>query len=218
MRGRKIKVKAICRKNDNILCRCIESAYIFWNFVVEYNCWLFGGETEASGVSLYQVGDRIIYGSNGVCVIDEIKMIEVPRSDELKAYYIIKPFYQECKISVPVDTKMFMRPIISGEEARALIESIPQVDAKPYYNTALRQLQDYYEKKLSSHNCGDLIELTVSLHRKRAEVLGQKRKFGAIDERYMKRAEDLLFGELAVALDLPKTEVRDCVAEKLQQL
>ena len=167
---------------------------------------------------MYQVGERIIYGSNGVCVIDEIRMIEVPHSDEEKAYYIIKPIYQECKISVPVDTKVFMRPIISCDEARSLIDTIPQVDAQPYFNTALRQLQDYYEKKVNSHCCNELIELTVSLHRKKAQLLAQKRKFGAIDERYMKRAEDLLFGELSVALDIPKSEVRECVVEKLQQL
>ena len=167
---------------------------------------------------MYQVGDRIIYGSNGVCVIDEIKMIEVPRTDELKAYYIIKPMYQECKISVPVDTKMFMREIISADEARALIDTIPQVDAQPYYNTALRQLQDYYEKKISSHSCVDLIEMTISIHRKRKQLLEQKRKFGAIDERYLKRAEELLFGELSVALDVPKTEIREMVGKLLEQM
>ena len=73
---------------------------------------------------MYQVGEKIIYGSNGVCLIEEIKMIMAPKSDEEKAYYIIKPMFQECRISVPVDTKMFMRPIISEEEALALIERI----------------------------------------------------------------------------------------------
>lgn len=165
---------------------------------------------------MYQVGDKIIYGSNGVCVVEEIKMIEVPHTDEEKAYYIIKPVFQECRISVPTDTKMFMRPIISNEEARALIDGIPGVAAEPYYNTALRQLQEYYEKKLSTHSCADLVELTLSLYKKREQVLSQKRKFGAIDERYMKRAEDLLFGELSVALGIQKNEVRGYIAARLE--
>ena len=116
---------------------------------------------------------------------------------------------------MPVDTKMFMRPIISREEALALIDGIPQVDAQPYYNTALRQLQDYYEKKIGTHSCADLIELTISLHRKKEQVLAQKRKFGAIDERYMKRAEELLFGELSVVLEIPKNEVRQFISNRL---
>ena len=75
---------------------------------------------------------------------------------------------------------------------------------------------EYYEKKLSSHSCSDLIELTISLHRKKQQVLEQKRKFGAIDERYMKRAEDLLFGELSVVLDIPKHEVRQFISSRLE--
>ena len=164
---------------------------------------------------MYQVGEKIIYGSNGVCLIEEIKMIQVPKSDEEKAYYIIKPMFQECRISVPVDTKMFMRPIISEAEALALIESIPTVEATPYYNTALRQLQDYYEKRIASRSCEELVSLTLSIYRKREEMLSQKRKFGAIDERYMKRAEDLLFGELSVVLGITKGDVRARVQEKL---
>ena len=164
---------------------------------------------------MYQIGDKIIYGSNGVCVIEGIKMIEVPRTDEMKAYYVIKPVFQECRISAPVDTGVYMRTIISPEEAHALLDTIPNVEPKPYYNTALRQLQDYYEKKLAAHDCAVLIETLLSIYRKREELLAQKRKFGAIDERYMKRAEDLLFGELSVAFSVEKADVRRMVADKL---
>ena len=197
------------------MCHCIKSAYIFRKIVIEYICWMSIGGTETRGVNMYQVGERIIYGSNGVCVIDEIKMIEVPHTGEEKAYYIIKPIYQECKISVPTDTKMFMRPIISVEEAQALIDGLANLDAQPYFNNALRQLQDYYEKRIATHDCGELASMLVALYRKREQMLSQKRKFGAIDERYMKRAEDLLFGELSVVLDTTKAEIRQMVKDKL---
>ena len=110
-----------------------------------------------------------------------------------------------------------MRAIITVEEANALLDVVPRVEPKPYYNTALRQLQDYYEKKLAAHDCGILIETLLSIYRKREEVLAQKRKFGAIDERYMKRIEDLLFGELSVALGVEKIDVRRMMADKLNE-
>lgn len=165
---------------------------------------------------MYQVGEKIIYGSNGVCVIDEIKLIEAPHTQQLQQYYVIRPMFQECRISVPVDTSVFMRPVISAEEARALVDSIPGIDAQPYYNSALRQLQEYYDAKLSTHRCEDLIELTMSLHRKKMKTVEQKRKFGAIDERYMKRAEDLLFGELAAALEISKDDVPRYIQDRLE--
>jgi len=106
--------------------------------------------------------------------------------------------------------------LLDFAEARALIDGIPMVDAQPYYNNALRQLQEHYDTKINSHSCSDLIELTISLYRKKQKMQEQKRKFGAIDERYLKRAEDLLFGELAVALELQKQEVRQYIVARLE--
>lgn len=166
---------------------------------------------------MYEIGERIIYGSNGVCSIEGIQMLEVPHSDEKKAYYVIKPMYQDCTIAVPVDTKMFMRPIITQQEALCLIDSIPQMEAEPYYNSALRQLQEHYENKMSSHSCRDLIELALSLRKKKAHMMELKKKFGAIDERYLKRAEDLLFGEFSVVLEIPKTEVRQYISNRVRR-
>ena len=57
--------------------------------------------------------------------------------------------------------------------------------------------------------------MTMSIHQKRKEADENKKKLGAIDERYMKRAEDLLFGELAVALGIEKHEVQSYIAGKL---
>ena len=164
---------------------------------------------------MYQIGEKIIYGSNGVCVIEGFKNLEVPHTMEEKVYYIIKPMFQECRISAPVDTKMFMRPIISVDEAQSLIDGLADLDAQPYFNNALRQLQDYYEKRIATHDCNELASMLVALYRKREQMLSQKRKFGAIDERYMKRAEDLLFGELSVVLDTTKAEIRQMVNDKL---
>ena len=164
---------------------------------------------------MYQIGEKIIYGGNGVCVIDEIKVIETPHTGEAQQYYVIRPMFQDCKISVPVDTTVFMRPVISQAEAEDLVDSIPRVEVEPYYNSALRQLQEYYDAKINTHRCEDLIELTMSLHRKKLRTLEQKRKFGAVDERYMKRAEDLLCGELSAALEIPRDDERRYIEDRL---
>ena len=36
------------------------------------------------------------------------------------------------------------------------------------------------------------------------------------DEKFLRRAEDLLFGELAVALNIGREEVRDYISDRLQ--
>ena len=163
---------------------------------------------------MYKPGDRIIYGSTGVCRVKEITTPDFEK-DKSRKYYALEPVYQDGVIYTPVDTKVFMRPVISREEAHDLIDQIPTMQTEAYHNNVLRELEEHYNEYLKSHDCGDLLELGRSIYMKRKELLSQHRKFGAVDERFMKRAEDLLYGELAVALDIEKNKVEAYIAERV---
>lgn len=163
---------------------------------------------------MFQPGDMIVYGSTGVCEVQEITTPDFEK-DKSKQYYALSPVYQDGLIYTPVDTKVFMRPIITRKEADALIDRIPEMETEPYHNKALRELEEHYNAYLKSHNCEDLIELVMSIYIKKQDLLSQHRKFGAVDERFMKRAEDLLYGEFAVALGIDKSEVGAYIAARV---
>ncbi|HBN86195.1 MAG TPA: hypothetical protein DDZ89_20420, partial [Clostridiales bacterium] len=76
---------------------------------------------------------------------------------------------------------------------------------------------EHYKMALNTHNCLDLIELSMSIYAKKQFVEQQKRKFGAVDEKYLKCAEGLLFGELAAALNIPKDKVPKYIAERVDK-
>lgn len=161
---------------------------------------------------MYKEGELILYGNTGVCRIVEIKERSFANSHEKHMYYVLKPLYQDCTISTPIDNpKVFMRPIISMEDANQLIDMIPNIQAEAYHSRVLSQLSEHYNAALKTHNCEDLLELTMSIYAKKQDAEQQKRKFGATDERFMKRAEELLFGELAAALNIPKESVPEYI-------
>lgn len=165
---------------------------------------------------VFNIGDLIFYGSTGVCRVKDITPRDFSGADENRLFYTLIPLYQDCVISVPVNTtKIFMRPIISKEEAERLIDTIPTIRAKAYHSRVLRELADHYEASLKTHDCAELIELTMSIYAKKQYAEQQNRKFGAIDERFMKRAEELLFGELAAALGIPKESVPDYIVGRI---
>ena len=165
---------------------------------------------------MYQTGDLILYGRTGVCRVEDITKVKQRGSAEEQSYYVLKPLYQNCNITTPVEnTRVYSRPIISREEAESVIASIPTVKPEAYHNRNLNQLREYYKSRMETYNCLDLIELTMSLYVKKREAEAQKRKFGAVDERFMKEAEDLLFGELAAALGIARDEVRGYIASSL---
>lgn len=166
---------------------------------------------------MYQTGDLIVYGSTGVCKVREIKEQSFPTTGEKRLYYVLAPLSGDCVISAPVDSdKVFMRPIISREEAERIIERIPHIHVQVFYSRVSRELSEHYEAILKSHNCDSLLELTMSIYAKKQALLSSKRKFGAVDERFLRRAEDLLFGELAAALDISRDRVQDYIASRVE--
>ena len=68
---------------------------------------------------------------------------------------------------------------------------------------------------LKSQIFEDLIDLTMSIYAKKENMHRQKRRFGTVDERFLKQAEDLLFGELAAALEIPRSEVRGYITARV---
>ena len=86
------------------------------------------------------------------------------------------------------------------------------MEASPYQNRNLNQLREYYRAWLERFDCESLIGMTKSLYLKKQEAESQKRKFGAVDERYMKEAEDLLYGEFAAALEIDRDKVENYIA------
>jgi CarD family transcriptional regulator len=165
---------------------------------------------------MYQIGDWIIYGDMGACHVTEIKTIDSSWLGDSQLYYVLKPLSQNCMISAPVDsTKVFTRPVISKREAERLVDGIPSIEAQAYYSERVHELAQHYKTYIVRHDCGDLIELTMSLHAKKRHTGEEKGRFGAVDQKFMNQAEDLLFGELSVALGIPREAVAGYIASRV---
>lgn len=169
------------------------------------------------GDDVFRIGDLIFYSKTGVCEIVEITEKESEVFGK-KNYYILRPLYQECDISIPVDNKkVYMRPVISEDEVNSLIDAIPEMDAQAYYSQNLNQLKDHYRQLMDTHSCENMIKIAKSVRTKQKEVEANKRKLGAVDEKFMKEAEDLLFGEFAAVLKISKSDVPGYIVNRLKK-
>ena len=165
---------------------------------------------------MFQTGDLVVYGATGVCRVEEITCPGGTGADRNRRFYLLKPLQQDCVIYTPVDNaKVPMRPVISREEAEALIDLIPSIRAEAYHGPTLQALAQHYQSAVRSHDCRDLVELMMSIYAKRRQAEAQKRRLGMVDERFMKQAERLLYGELSVALDIPFDQVEPYIARRV---
>ena len=163
---------------------------------------------------MYRVGDLIIYGNYGVCRVETIGKPDIMGIDKNKLYYTLSSLYHNERIYTPIDTNIFMRPVITSAEAQQLISRIPLICEGVYNDSSLRLVEEYYKELLQSHDCYDLIKLIKTVNTKKKSAIEQGKKPGQIDERYIRIAEDLLDGELAVALGIPKESVKSYIEEK----
>jgi len=164
---------------------------------------------------MYQVGDLVVYGSIGVCRVDGVSC---PDPDSNKQFYQLAPLYQAGVIYTPVEPgKIPLRPVMSREDALALVDQIPSVHAEVYRERTLQLLAQRYQSTLQTGDPLQLLTLTMSVYRKRQQALEQNRRLGMVDERFGKQAERLLFGELAAALDIGIDEVPAFISSRIPQ-
>ena len=163
---------------------------------------------------MYSEGELIVYGGTGVCRVVSVAERQQP-GGEPRRYYQLKPLYQSGTISVPVDGKAFMRPVISRGEAEALIDALPGMGSACVHERNFTQLAAHYQQLLASHDCAEIAGLVVSIRAKKRAAESAGRRFGQIDARFMKRAETLLYGELSTALGIAYDEVEPYIATRL---
>lgn len=167
---------------------------------------------------MYKIGDLIIYGNYGVCRVEEVGVPDLQGFGEDRTYYTLSPIYHDGKIFTPVDSGVFMRPVISYEEAQKLISVIPTIREYDSDYKNIKLMEGNYKESLQTHKCSDLIKIIKTIYTKKVITVGQGKKLGQIDERFMKKAEDLLYGEFAVALGMPLENVKGYVEERVKEL
>lgn len=164
---------------------------------------------------MFNIGDLIIYSGEGVCKVEEIGNPVIGGKTADRLYYTLSPLYRSGRVLAPVEGKVFMRPVMSREDAMALIEAIPATEGEACEERNLRMLTEHYQTRLQQYDPMELVRVIKSVQKKRDLALSRGKKLGQIDERFMHRAEEMLYGELAVALEIEKNQVVSFIAETI---
>lgn len=160
---------------------------------------------------MYQKGEYIICGSNGICLVQDITTLSIPGVNHDRKYYLLKPVFSSgSTVYIPTDsTDTTLRPALSRAEAEALIASIPDIPLIPL--TDEKYIERTYREYMHENRCESLIRLIKTIYLRKEKRLKKGAKVTAVDSKYFKLAEDSLYNELSVALDIPRTEVCDYI-------
>ncbi len=165
---------------------------------------------------MFEVGEYIIYGVKGVCQVEDITHIDISGADKNRLYYVLSPMGNGSgKIYAPTDNqKVMMRKVITREEANRLIGELPQIELLWVPDDKQREAK--YKEALSTCDYRAWVSIVKTVYLRRQERVAQGKKITALDERYMRTAENELYSELSLALDIPKDEMEDYIMEQLR--
>lgn len=164
---------------------------------------------------MFKVGDMIVYGNTGVCTVEKIGKPELSGASDDKDYYTLLPYYSKnSRIFTPCDNdKVVMRPIISKKEAEALLEQIPEIGVLSIQDEKRRE--ECYKETMKTCNCREFVSILKTIYYRKQTRLAEGKKVTASDERYFNMAEEKLFGELAIALGVEKSQLKTKVQKQI---
>ena len=156
---------------------------------------------------MFKVFEYVIYKR------DLCKIIEIVEHQN-KKYYKLRPIEDESlTINIPVDNKLNkLRYPINKKEAEELIERIPSIDI---INTNDRLLEQEYIKLMKSDTHEDLIKIIKTTYLRNAERKKNGKKVADKDLSYFQKAEEYLYNELSISLEMTYKECKNYIISKL---
>ena len=164
---------------------------------------------------MFQAGDVIVCGTHGVCRVEKVGPLSSAVADRDRLYYTLKPLYERGSVVfTPVDNeKMVIRPVISREEALRLIDGIRDAEALGIEDE--RKREENYKTALKSCRAEELVKMIKTINARKRSRAARGKKATDSDSRYVKLAEDYLYGELAISLDLERDQVKAFIRERI---
>ena len=166
---------------------------------------------------MFEVGDYIVYGSNGVCLVEKVGPLESQIASKEKVYYTLSPCYvKRSTIFTPADnSKVLMRPVMTKQEGLALIDEIKEMDC--LWITDEKSREATYKEALQTCEARELVKVIKTILKRKQTRIAEGKKVTATDEKYCHLAQERLYGELAVALEMKKEEMQEFIEQRIKE-
>ena len=164
---------------------------------------------------MFEKGEYIVCNNIGVCRVEDVTPKDMNGSIQEKLYYILQPLDSlDSKIYSAVDNKkMVMRRIISNEEVKNLLGELSDIDVLSVDNEKRRE--EIYKETLHKCECIGWAKIIKTIYYRKREKASQGKKITATDTKYLKMAEDYLYHELAISMQLKTIDVKERVLNEI---
>ena len=166
----------------------------------------------------YKKGDKVIYGTNGICTVEDIQKMMFPMETEERTYYVLKPVNtRNSTLFVPDSNEELMskiRYILTKEEIDAVISGSngKRLEWSDEKNARLASFNGI----LKSGNPEELLLLIKCVYDRKTALLDMGKKLPAADENILVCAEKLVREEFAYVLGISEDQVGEYIRTNMK--
>ncbi|MBR4072213.1 MAG: transcriptional regulator [Clostridia bacterium] len=166
----------------------------------------------------YIKGDFVVYGTNGICKIDDVQKMTFPMETEEHTYYVLKPISNRTStLFVPDNREELvskMRYILKREEIDAIL-CAPQ-DKEIKWIDDKNERANEFKRILKDGNTDELLYLIRCLYERKKQLTDNGKKLTITDDNVLTSAEKLVREEFAFALNIEEEKVADYIKHKIE--
>ena len=166
---------------------------------------------------MYNIGDLLFYGTNGVCRVSEICASPFD-SNDTRSFYKLTPIAENTTLVIytPVDnTQVVMRALISKEEAQALLARIGSIEQVAV--AVEKHRKDAYRETIREGNPEGYVKIIKTVRARREMFKRTRRRVPDMDNDFEHTSKTCLYGELSTVLGISREEIHRIVTESITE-
>jgi CarD family transcriptional regulator len=164
---------------------------------------------------MFKVGDHVVYGTNGVCLVTDVCPSPFDKKDT-RTYYVLKPVSGPAAavIYTPVDNERIpMRSLISVSEGESLLSRVSAIPSLPIPNEKARR--EAYRAAITTGDPEAYVAVIKTIGGRRADFAGTQRRIPEFEMEYDGVARRHLCTELSLVLGRTAEEIAGYLGDLL---
>ena len=159
---------------------------------------------------MFKINEYLIY-KKSVCKVIDI----LPKYYKDTDYYLLSSLNDDTlTIKVPVNNNE-IRHLISKKEINKIIKTIPKI---PIIDADTKKLDTIYKELIATGHHEDLIKIIKTTYLRNKERIDNNKKTTDKDTYYFNLAENYLYQEFSIAINLSYDETKDYVINSVTDL
>lgn len=164
---------------------------------------------------MFAVGEYIVYGTNGICRVEEICSSPFDATDT-RPYYLLVPLNNPMSSTIytPANNERVpMRGLMTREEIEALISCM--ADVEELVVPVEKQRRELYRTTIATLAPKGYVSVIKTVQRRRAQLAAAHKHFPVTDMEYGRLAKHLLYSEIALVLGMEENSMESYLGEYL---